>query len=456
MRWLLCIVCVGAMGLTPAGAAQTYYVDAATGSDAADGATLETAWRSLEKVNAARLGPGDSVLFRRGQIWRGTLKPQSGDATAPVMYGAFGRGARPALLGSVAADSPKDWVGMGGDVWATAGLDLPVDVGNIIFDEGAAVGVKKWSEADLKQAGDYYYDAKARQVKLRSKGNPAEGHRSVELALRRHIIDQSGKSYVLYKGLALRYGAAHGVGGSSVRGIVVRDCDLSYIGGGHQHTRDDGKPVRFGNGVEFWSSARDCLVEDCRLWEIYDAALTNQGDGTNVQENIVYRRNVIWNCEYSFEYWNRNETSRTNNILFEHNTCVDAGFGWGHAQRPDRNGRHLMFYDNTAATSGVVVRYNIFSNATDSLLWLHGRDWTSGLTMDYNCWHQPTGAVWLWGRTSLVASQFDEFRRQRGFDRHSIVVEPGFIDAKARDYRLTSESPARKLLDSGLPAGALP
>ncbi len=153
-----------------------------------------------------------------------------------------------------------------------------------------------------------------------------------------------------------------------MQGIVVRDCDLSYIGGGHHGTRADGRPVRFGNGVEFWSSARDCVVEGCRLWEIYDAALTNQGDGTNVQENIVYRRNVIWNCEYSFEYWNRDATSRTNNIRFEHNTCVDAGFGWGHGQRPDRNGRHLMFYDNTAATSGVVVRYNIFSNATDSLL----------------------------------------------------------------------------------------
>ena len=71
----------------------------------------------------------------------------------------------------------------------------------------------------------------------------------------------------------------------------------------------DGKPVRFGNGVEFWAGAHDCLVEGCRLWEIYDAALTNQGSGTNVQENITYRRNVIWNSEYSFEYWNRDQAS---------------------------------------------------------------------------------------------------------------------------------------------------
>jgi hypothetical protein len=443
--------------VTAAGAAQSYYVDATVGSDAADGATPATAWRSLDKVNAAALRPGDSVLFRRGQIWRGTLKPASGDATASVTYGAFGEGAKPALLGSVAADSPSDWTGVRDDVWATAGGGtLAVDVGNIIFDEGAATGVKKWKEADLREPGDYFYDAQARQVKLWSKGNPAESHRSIELALKRHIIDQSNKSFVTYEGLALRYGAAHGVGGSSVRGIVVRDCDLSYIGGGHQLTRADGKPVRYGNGVEFWSSARDCVVEGCRLWEIYDAALTNQGDGTNVQENIVYRRNVIWNCEYSFEYWNRDATSRTKDIRFEHNTCVDAGFGWGNRQRPDRNGRHLMFYDNTAATSGVIVRYNIFSNATDSLLRLHGRDWTSGLTMDYNCWHQPTGAIWLWGQTSVGAAEFEAFRRQRGFDAHSIVADPGFVDAKARDYRLTTDSPARKLWDDGLPAGALP
>ncbi len=64
--------------------------------------------------------------------------------------------------------------------------------------------------------------------------------------------------------------------------------------------------------------------------------------------------------------------------------------------------------------------------------------------MDFNCWHQPQGPLWLWGQTAVGADQFDAFRRQRGFDLHSIVAEPGFVDAKARDYRLTAESPARQ------------
>ena len=439
---------------------RTYYADARDGNDAADGLTPATAWRSLDKVNAAPLRPGDRVLFRRGGIWRGQLVPHSGTADRPVTYGAFGEGAKPALLGSVAANSPSDWMSAGGNVWVTTGgpdrAALAVDVGNIILDEGAGTGVKKWREVDLREPGDFFYDAGTRQVKLWSNGNPAEVHRSIELALKRHIIDQSGKSYVTYEGLALRYGAAHGIGGSSVRGIVVRACDLSYIGGGHQLTRPDGTPVRYGNGIEFWANARDCVVEGCRLWEIYDAALTNQGSGTNVQEHIVYRRNVIWNCEYSFEYWNRDKTSRTNDIRFEHNTCVDAGFGWGHRQRPDRNGRHLMFYDNSAVTSNIVIGYNLFSRATDSLLRLHGRDWTSALTMDHNCWYQPQGALVLWGRTSVGPDEFEAFQHQRGFDLHSLVAEPGFADAQGRDYRLTAESPVRRLVDGDSPAGALP
>jgi acetyl esterase/lipase len=437
---------------------RVYHVDDAKGDDDCDGRSPGSAWRSLEKVNRASLKPGDTVLFKRGGQWRGQLIPQSGAAGLPITYGAFGTGDKPLLLGSMPMNATSDWRLLEDGIWTTSDSQGPlaVDVGNIIFDQGAAVGVKKWSRAELQEPRDYFYDPASQRVLLRSDGNPANRYRSIELALKKHIIDQSGKQHVTYEDLDLRYGAAHGIGGSSVRQITVRRCDVSYIGGGHQTTRSDGQPVRYGNGIEFWSSASDCLVEGCRLWEIYDAALTNQGNGTNVQESIVYRHNVIWNCEYSFEYWNRDESSRTHNIRFEHNTCVDAGYGWGHGQRPDRNGRHLMFYDNSAATSDVVVRCNIFCNATDSCLRLHGRDWTAALTMDENCWFQRDGVLLLWGQTPIGADGFADHQRARGFSTHALVIEPEFVDAAGRNYRLTPDSPARRLQDNGVPVGALP
>jgi len=441
--------------------AHTFHVDAERGNDAQDGLKPETAWRSLAKVNLAPLAPGDRLLFRRGHTWRGQLIPQSGDAGGVITYGAFGDGPKPVLLGSAAAGRAEDWQPAGEGIWATVkvrssqSIPLSVDVGNIIFDHGKTTGVKKWSEAELRRDGDFYYDPRSWQVKLRCEANPATRHPSIELALRRHIIDQGGRGYVTYENLDLRYGAAHGIGGGSTHHITVRGCDVSYIGGGHQMTRPDGKPVRYGNGIEFWSGARDCLVEDCRLWEIYDAALTNQGDGTNVQENITYRRNVIWNSEYSFEYWNRGSASRTRNIVFEYNTCVDAGLGWGHGQRPDPNGRHLMFYDNVAATTNVVIRNNIFCNATDSLLRLQGRDWTAALVMDRNCWFQPRGSALLWGQQTIGAGEFAAFMHARGLNGNSLVTDPKFINPAQRDYRLRPDSPARARGGGGKSAGGL-
>ncbi len=601
----------------PATAPRTYHVDASHGDDDQDGLRPEAAWRSLERVSRANLNPGDRVLFRRGETWRGQLVPCRGRPGAPILYGAFGDGPKPRLLGSVARDRAEDWHETAPGLWETVpirfepiavqaelgrqrvwlhheagaacsfrpepdrpgqtvfrvecqqpgtsanhiqlsisgltvqeGQDylatfrarstrpftparvalmkdappwtsyadsraalprigedwtdlaipfhatqsaqdarltfflggalpagasllfepgtlatarssqpvpLSVDVGNLIFDQGQATGVKKWSEAELQHPGEFFYDPRTWQVKLRLEANPATRYHSIELALRRHIIDQSGRGHVTYEDLDLRYGAAHGIGGSGVQGITARNCDISYIGGGHQMTRPDGKPVRFGNGIEFWSDARDCLVEGCRLWEIYDAALTNQGGGTNVQENITYRGNQIWNCEYSFEFWNRDRASRTRHIRFEHNTCVNAGYGWGHAQRPDPNGRHLMFFDNTAATDDVVIRSNIFSQATDSLLRLHGRDWTAALTMDFNVWYQPSGPLLLWGEESVSADGFGRFLHPRGLDRHSMVADPKFRDPAHQDFHLAPQSPARSLADeSGFPAGALP
>ena len=157
---------------------------------------------------------------------------------------------------------------------------------------------------------------------------------------------------MVYDGLAVMYGAAHGFGGGDTHHLVIRNCDLGYIGGAHQFTRPDGKPVRFGNAIEFWGAAHDNLVEGCRIWEVYDAALTNQGRGPDSKQiNITYRNNLIRNSEYSFEYWNNPETAVTKNIRFVNNTCVNAGSGWAHAQRPDpqrqppdvlqQHGRHV-------------------------------------------------------------------------------------------------------------------
>ena len=190
-----------------------------------------------------------------------------------------------------------------------------------------------------------------------------------------HCINENKMHDVVYDGLALRYTAAHGIGGGSVKRIAVRNCDISWIGGGYLYFDNFGNGVRYGNGIELWGSAEDVTVESNRVWECWDAGLTNQSnvDGA-LQKNISYLGNVVWNCEYSYEYWQQGAHAKTENIRVAGNSFSDAGRGWGHRQRWNPNAAHLMFYDTTAATTGFVVAGNVFSRSEDVLFRLFN-DW---------------------------------------------------------------------------------
>ena len=347
---------------------------------------------------------------------------------------------------------------------------IPADVGIFICNHGEKWGVKKWANPEwvvpaksrwqrhiaMTNDLDYVYNTDERRVYVVSDRNPGERFDSIELAMTRHIVNQGGKHDVVYDGLWVRYGAAHGFGGGSTRNLTIRNCDISWIGGGLQFWRKDEKtgkvvyPVRFGNGIEFWGTCRNNLVERNRLWECYDAATTNQGRYDD-EIDVTWRDNVIWNSEYSFEYWN---AQLTRNVTFEHNTCVDAGFGWAHTQRPDPNGAHLMYYHNRAATTNFVVRDNIFCRATE---WTgrSGLDWRYGLVHDHNLVYND-GQVpvlrWLEGKELKLCSWADY--QALGFDRNGQFAEPLFRDPAKRDYRLLPNSPGLTLASDGTAVGA--
>lgn len=599
-------------------AGTAYYVSTA-GSDVNDGLSTQKPWKTLERVNLAKLAPGDTVRFRCGETWRGSLRPVSGTPGRPVLYTSYGQGPKPTFLGSVARKNPVDWIDEGNGVWSTGGrpqqpsLEMPpitdaerairwglhtergvtasmaavegasspaacrveckvpgtesshiqlittglhirmghtyrllmraratkpfdvnmpplmkadapwdsysdkpglavaqvtetptvfrqfyraratsdnarltvylgsampagatleidrvqfaecdsrdmpaespftVDVGNIIFDGGKSCGWKVWRRADLTEPRRFWYNRGAQKVYLVCNGNPAKRYQSIECALYHHIIDESNCSHVTYDGLALKYGGAHGIGGGYTDHITVRNCDISFIGGADQY--GDGRTVRFGNGIEFWGAAHDNLVERCRIWEVYDAALTNQNTGAVVTEaNITYRNNIIWNSEYSFEYWNRPETSQTRAIRFVHNTCVNAGHGWSHAQRPDPSGRHLCFYDSQAQETDIIVRNNIFFEATRNAFYAPtwSQERMGRLVIDGNLWCQKAGAMISANGRNYAMDQFDQYRADFEKETHSIVGNPLFTNTAKHDYRLRPGSPC---IGAGVPAG---
>ncbi|MDN3666948.1 DNRLRE domain-containing protein [Algibacter miyuki] len=80
--------------------ATDYYIDATNGDDSNNGTSASTAWETLAKVNTTIFQPGDAILFKAGESWYGTIKPQgSGAVNNPIVMGKYGSGANPAIHG---------------------------------------------------------------------------------------------------------------------------------------------------------------------------------------------------------------------------------------------------------------------------------------------------------------------------------------------------------------------
>ena len=80
-----------------------YYVKTG-GNDNATGLSDITAWKTISKANevwaAGKFAPGDSILFKRGNTFYGTLTiTRSGSYGSQIVIGAYGRGNRPVITG---------------------------------------------------------------------------------------------------------------------------------------------------------------------------------------------------------------------------------------------------------------------------------------------------------------------------------------------------------------------
>ncbi|MFV0268843.1 MAG: right-handed parallel beta-helix repeat-containing protein [Draconibacterium sp.] len=79
--------------------AETYYVSN-SGNDSNPGTSTSLPWKTLEKVNGRTFSPGDQILFNRGDEWVGTISVTSrGSSGSPIVYGAYGTGAKPVITG---------------------------------------------------------------------------------------------------------------------------------------------------------------------------------------------------------------------------------------------------------------------------------------------------------------------------------------------------------------------
>ncbi len=495
---------------SPSATAQTftYYVDSTNGSDSNLG-TQSAPWKTIAKVNAAKLLPGQSVGFRRGGVWRESLQiTRSGGMGNPIIFGAFGTGANPIINGAnlVAAS----WKAASAD--HTYKIALATQPYVVIFD-GTTLGTPKDNIDALAANNDWCWTKGILYVS--STAQPAT--RTIEAGTRLAAINASNQSFITITGLTIRgtNGRSMCIRGGSNWTIHHNVIELTSSG-----SNPDGSGALSAGNVANISITNNIVKntwnDGIYLWYPTNALvsgntlITNDGPfsdniqisgGTNslVIGNIADQRSttlspkgniilmlgssntVLGNICLGGLYAISSDESNlvvTHNYSSQHTAAHSYSFGMigspvnQHWAYNISNQEHVGFYghegpytamrlfnnviydataigieiDDTAGSfSGELKNNIVYGPNTPILLNIN----VPGIVIsDYNILgpDKPSGIYYHWSHYNTLVA----YSTAQSQDRHSRPSDPLFVDAPAGDFSLSAFSPA---IDSGVTLG---
>lgn len=375
---------------------QCWYV-ANDGDDRAGGTSPETAWQSMERLTQAQtdgtIQPGDGVFFARGSVWNAAFPTRwSGDYAlrlkSGVTYSAYGCGDRPMFTNCLCGEGGENWLPTAYEnVWRFArnvGSGYS-DIGNLVFDDGRAYGIKILPShppapfapgstaldrgmvtnglthfhsggtplrhpGDLRHNLEFLHDHADGWLYLYwDGGNPGVSFRKIRIARRGHILRCDNPTEDVHiDSICVKYGGSHGLATDKATRVTVQNSVFGWIGGSLQ-SGDDDSTTQYGNGIENWGSCDGFSVQNCIVYQCYDAALTTQYHGDDPHEgidmhNVRFCGNVLAYNDYAVEIFNNPPQSNTppygnqiSDARFCDNHMLYAGYHFGH-QRLDKNG----------------------------------------------------------------------------------------------------------------------
>lgn len=282
------------------------------------------------------LKSGDAILFERGGLWR-ILWKKGIELPCGVIMGAYGVGDKPKFYGSA-----KNYAF--NNLWEKIGDNLYKiflhggNPGNMVFDNCASLGVKKWNLEDVMENYDFYYEGETEDLYFYYEGDIEKDFNSIEIGQRGDLITMNSGCVV--DNLCVKYTGSHGIiAVKAAENIFITNNEIGYIGGSMQFGT-----TRFGNGVELKLGSINSKVKNNYVYECYDAGLTFQSwRSANVDSHyydVEFSENLIEKCTYGIEFFTTTKEdsglySDYKNITMKSNIIRFSGYEWSFMQRPD-------------------------------------------------------------------------------------------------------------------------
>ncbi len=295
--------------------AETYHVNALTGDDRASGLAPDRAWRTLARVNAFPLKPGDSVLLTAGSVWKEPLTlTRSGRASAPIKVSATGPGARPRIeAGGV---SPHGVAVLNAEYVRVSGIEVTNDSADRAPGAESRYGVLVSAQdrgvtRGIRVSDMYVHDVRGTNARKDNGGivfqalGQKRATRFQDIAIERNIVwrvDRSGiagisdqvsrTNWFPSEEVVIRDNLVEDVGGD---GIVPRGTDGALIE--HNIVRYAGsRAPGYNAGIWQWST-------DSSLIQLNEAAFTaTRYDGQGFDSDFNSRRTTLF---YNYSHDNQ-------------------------------------------------------------------------------------------------------------------------------------------------------
>ncbi|MGA1821194.1 MAG: right-handed parallel beta-helix repeat-containing protein [Thermoplasmatota archaeon] len=422
----------------------TYYVDATKGNDSNSGTSATAAWKTVARVASKTLQPGDTVKFKRGEVFKistaaGFLKLyDDGSANAWITIETYGTGAKPIIDGQ---DIPDYCIYVRGDYYIIRDLEV-INSGNqavmasnnycllenLVVHESGNCGIIHYG------GGSHFTVKNCTTYNITNTGIALMG--STSNKLKDTLIENCTTYACGNDGISI-----HKTGGGATAGAnhTIRNC-IGYNNPEEAIDVQTGLNVTVENCIGYNNSRGsfvlspdiDCVVRNCLFYGAgggYEFAIVGT-KALKMYNNIIINGHDEAKSKLLLI---SDENGPADNIEIYDNILVDTGGGkWS---------ERLIWVDdmnNDGNLGSITIKNNIMISHRPFYYFRNKAASSSDVNIDGNCYYHLTDSF------SYAGYNFTEWQTNYGHDINGMEADPLLVNynsTKISDFKLKSDSP---------------
>ena len=257
--------------------AANYYISN-TGSDANNGRTAATPWQTISNVNTyfSSFSPGDSILFKRGNTFYGTITiNQSGTDGKPITISAYGAGAKPIITGFTTISG---WTNEGGGIYSK--LLSSESLTNMVTIDGKQFGMGRYPDNGFLTYESFSANTSISDTELENSPNWT----GADIAIRKNDWTLDRGTITNHTGSLLTYntnftGSKQTPARSGFGYFILNDLKTLTTYGEWYHNIDNGK-------FYMYFGERDPLTKFVQIATINDLVISTVGHDYITLDNL--------------------------------------------------------------------------------------------------------------------------------------------------------------------------